>query len=399
MPMSRRKPDIIFTEPVQHHETPREKLYGSRKRKNLKRSFGMAAMIFGIGALLMFVFPLVTFPIGFLGLIIGVVAIGIKTDGRGIGHHMAMVGLLASVASIILTCVFWIVGEKRKGSEAKTRDEKQAELIDKVSGVWKSNEDINVTIEFTRGGNIIYSELESDADDAEALREIAGLYTVADRDLVMAFGSQSTKFTYEFLSPKQLRLLAPSDHDIRLGLGGNWRKIATLKNGFDYDMASEELKQYFEQLDQYTERKKTLVKTLQKYSAEKEKLVRQLNDYANQGKGRDDQWRIAGRELKSVNGTIELVRERIATLDKVIVRLQGVIRNQGREEDIARLGMNEEELIDLLATSLELEDQLEMNRGVELLNDAEVEEMLNDARDDGNDIQPIENNDLLKLLN
>ena len=75
--MSRRKkPDIIFTEPVQHHETPREKLYNSRKRNNLKRSFGMAAMLIGIGALLMFVFPLITFPIGFLGVILGVVAIG-----------------------------------------------------------------------------------------------------------------------------------------------------------------------------------------------------------------------------------------------------------------------------------------------------------------------------------
>lgn len=397
--MSRRKPDIIFTEPVQHHETPREKLYGSRRRKNLKRSFGMAAMLFGIGALLMFVFPLVTFPIGFLGLIIGIVAIGIKTDGQGIGHHMAMVGLLASVVSIILTCVFWVVNVKKKDSEAKTRDEKQVELIEQVSGVWKSNEDNDVTIEFTRGGNIIYSELASEAEDAQPLREIAGLYTVGDRELVMAFGSQSTKFTYEFTSPKQLRLLAPSDHDIRLGLGGNWRKVMTVKNGIDYETASEELKQYFEQLDQYTQRKKTLVKTLQKYTKEKKEFVSQLNDYTNKGKARDDKWRIVGRELKSVNGTIDLIKERIATVDNVIVRLQGVIRNQGREEDIARLGMNEDELIDLLATSLELEDQLKLDREIELLNDAEVEEMLNDARDDGNDIQPIENNDLLKLLN
>ena len=389
--MSRRKPDIIFTEPVQHHETPREKLYGSRRRKNLKRSFGMAAMLFGIGALLMFVFPLVTFPIGFLGLIIGIVAIGIKTDGQGIGHHMAMVGLLASVVSIILTCVFWVVNVKKKDSEAKTRDEKQVELIEQVSGVWKSNEDNDVTIEFTRGGNIIYSELASDAEDAQPLREIAGLYTVGDRELVMAFGSQSTKFTYEFTSPKQLRLLAPSDHDIRLGLGGNWRKVMTVKNGIDYETASEELKQYFEQLDQYTQRKKTLVKTLQKYTKEKKEFVSQLNDYTNKGKARDDKWRIVGRELKSVNGTIDLIKERIATVDNVIVRLQGVIRNQGREEDIARLGMNEDELIDLLATSLELEDQLKLDREIELLNDAEVEEMLNDAREGQDDIHAVEN--------
>ena len=389
--MSRRKPDIIFTEPVQHHETPREKLYGSRRRKNLKRSFGMAAMLFGIGALLMFVFPLVTFPIGFLGLIIGIVAIGIKTDGQGIGHHMAMVGLLASVVSIILTCVFWVVNVKKKDSEAKTRDEKQVELIEQVSGVWKSNEDNDVTIEFTRGGNIIYSELASEAEDAQPLREIAGLYTVGDRELVMAFGSQSTKFTYEFTSPKQLRLLAPSDHDIRLGLGGNWRKVMTVKNGIDYETASEELKQYFEQLDQYTQRKKTLVKTLQKYTKEKKEFVSQLNDYTNKGKARDDKWRIVGRELKSVNGTIDLIKERIATVDNVIVRLQGVIRNQGREEDIARLGMNEDELIDLLATSLELEDQLKLDREIELLNDAEVEEMLNDAREGQDDIHAVEN--------
>ena len=389
--MSPRKPDIIFTEPVQHHETPREKLYGSRRRKNLKRSFGMAAMLFGIGALLMFVFPLVTFPIGFLGLIIGIVAIGIKTDGQGIGHHMAMVGLLASVVSIILTCVFWVVNVKKKDSEAKTRDEKQVELIEQVSGVWKSNEDNDVTIEFTRGGNIIYSELASDAEDAQPLREIAGLYTVGDRELVMAFGSQSTKFTYEFTSPKQLRLLAPSDHDIRLGLGGNWRKVMTVKNGIDYETASEELKQYFEQLDQYTQRKKTLVKTLQKYTKEKKEFVSQLNDYTNKGKARDDKWRIVGRELKSVNGTIDLIKERIATVDNVIVRLQGVIRNQGREEDIARLGMNEDELIDLLATSLELEDQLKLDREIELLNDAEVEEMLNDAREGQDDIHAVEN--------
>ena len=389
--MSRRKPDIIFTEPVQHHETPREKLYGSRRRKNLKRSFGMAAMLFGIGALLMFVFPLVTFPIGFLGLIIGIVAIGIKTDGQGIGHHMAMVGLLASVVSIILTCVFWVVNVKKKDSEAKTRDEKQVELIEQVSGVWKSNEDNDVTIEFTRGGNIIYSELASDAEDAQPLREIAGLYTVGDRELVMAFGSQSTKFTYEFTSPKQLRLLAPSDHDIRLGLGGNWRKVMTVKNGIDYETASEELKQYFEQLDQYTQRKKTLVKTLQKYTKEKKEFVSQLNDYTNKGKARDDKWRIVGRELKSVNGTIDLIKERIATVDNVIVRLQGVIRNQGREEDIARLGMNEDELIDLLAISLELEDQLKLDREIELLNDAEVEEMLNDAREGQDDIHAVEN--------
>ena len=389
--MSPRKPDIIFTEPVQHHETPREKLYGSRRRKNLKRSFGMAAMLFGIGALLMFVFPLVTFPIGFLGLIIGIVAIGIKTDGQGIGHHMAMVGLLASVVSIILTCVFWVVNVKKKDSEAKTRDEKQVELIEQVSGVWKSNEDNDVTIEFTRGGNIIYSELASDAEDAQPLREIAGLYTVGDRELVMAFGSQSTKFTYEFTSPKQLRLLAPSDHDIRLGLGGNWRKVMTVKNGIDYETASEELKQYFEQLDQYTQRKKTLVKTLQKYTKEKKDFVSQLNDYTNKGKARDDKWRIVGRELKSVNGTIDLIKERIATVDNVIVRLQGVIRNQGREEDIARLGMNEDELIDLLATSLELEDQLKLDREIELLNDAEVEEMLNDAREGQDDIHAVEN--------
>ena len=389
--MSPRKPDIIFTEPVQHHETPREKLYGSRRRKNLKRSFGMAAMLFGIGALLMFVFPLVTFPIGFLGLIIGIVAIGIKTDGQGIGHHMAMVGLLASVVSIILTCVFWVVNVKKKDSEAKTRDEKQVELIEQVSGVWKSNEDNDVTIEFTRGGNIIYSELASEAEDAQPLREIAGLYTVGDRELVMAFGSQSTKFTYEFTSPKQLRLLAPSDHDIRLGLGGNWRKVMTVKNGIDYETASEELKQYFEQLDQYTQRKKTLVKTLQKYTKEKKEFVSQLNDYTNKGKARDDKWRIVGRELKSVNGTIDLIKERIATVDNVIVRLQGVIRNQGREEDIARLGMNEDELIDLLATSLELEDQLKLDREIELLNDAEVEEMLNDAREGQDDIHAVEN--------
>ena len=389
--MSPRKPDIIFTEPVQHHETPREKLYGSRRRKNLKRSFGMAAMLFGIGALLMFVFPLVTFPIGFLGLIIGIVAIGIKTDGQGIGHHMAMVGLLASVVSIILTCVFWVVNVKKKDSEAKTRDEKQVELIEQVRGVWKSNEDIDVTIEFTRGGNIIYSELASEAEDAQPLREIAGLYTVGDRELVMAFGSQSTKFTYEFTSPKQLRLLAPSDHDIRLGLGGNWRKVMTVKNGIDYETASEELKQYFEQLDQYTQRKKTLVKTLQKYTKEKKEFVSQLNDYTNKGKARDDKWRIVGRELKSVNGTIDLIKERIATVDNVIVRLQGVIRNQGREEDIARLGMNEDELIDLLATSLELEDQLKLDREIELLNDAEVEEMLNDAREGQDDIHAVEN--------
>ena len=389
--MSRRKPDIIFTEPVQHHETPREKLYGSRRRKNLKRSFGMTAMLFRIGSLLMFVFPLVTFPIGFLGLIIGIVAIGIKTDGQGIGHHMAMVGLLASVVSIILTCVFWVVNVKKKDSEAKTRDEKQVELIEQVSGVWKSNEDNDVTIEFTRGGNIIYSELASDAEDAQPLREIAGLYTVGDRELVMAFGSQSTKFTYEFTSPKQLRLLAPSDHDIRLGLGGNWRKVMTVKNGIDYETASEELKQYFEQLDQYTQRKKTLVKTLQKYTKEKKDFVSQLNDYTNKGKARDDKWRIVGRELKSVNGTIDLIKERIATVDNVIVRLQGVIRNQGREEDIARLGMNEDELIDLLATSLELEDQLKLDREIELLNDAEVEEMLNDAREGQDDIHAVEN--------
>lgn len=351
----------------------------------------MAAMLFGIGALLMFVFPLVTFPIGFLGLIIGIVAIGIKTDGQGIGHHMAMVGLLASVVSIILTCVFWVVNVKKKDSEAKTRDEKQVELIEQVSGVWKSNEDNDVTIEFTRGGNIIYSELASDAEDAQPLREIAGLYTVGDRELVMAFGSQSTKFTYEFTSPKQLRLLAPSDHDIRLGLGGNWRKVMTVKNGIDYETASEELKQYFEQLDQYTQRKKTLVKTLQKYTKEKKEFVSQLNDYTNKGKARDDKWRIVGRELKSVNGTIDLIKERIATVDNVIVRLQGVIRNQGREEDIARLGMNEDELIDLLATSLELEDQLKLDREIELLNDAEVEEMLNDAREGQDDIHAVEN--------
>ena len=394
--MSRRKPDIIFTEPVQHHETPREKLYGSRRRKNLKRSFGMAAMLFGIGALLMFVFPLVTFPIGFLGLIIGIVAIGIKTEVQDVGHHMAMVGLLASVVSIILTCVFWIMAEKNKDTEAKTRDEKQTELIEKVSGVWKSNEDNDVTIEFTRGGNIIYSELASEADDAQPLLEIAGLYTVGDRELLMAFGSQSTKFTYEFTSPKQLRLLAPSDHDIRLGLGGNWRKVITVKNGIDYETASEELKQYFEQLDQYTQRKKTLVKTLQKYTKEKKQIVGQLNDYTNKGKARDDKWRIVGRELKSVNRTIDLIKERLATVDKVIVRLQGVIRNQGREEDIARLGMNEDELIDLLATSLELEDQLKLNRDIELLNDAEVEEMLNDAREGQDDIHAVENHDLLK---
>ena len=351
----------------------------------------MAAMLFGIGALLMFVFPLVTFPIGFLGLIIGIVAIGIKTDGQGIGHHMAMVGLLASVVSIILTCVFWVVNVKKKDSEAKTRDEKQVELIEQVSGVWKSNEDNDVTIEFTRGGNIIYSELASEAEDAQPLREIAGLYTVGDRELVMAFGSQSTKFTYEFTSPKQLRLLAPSDHDIRLGLGGNWRKVMTVKNGIDYETASEELKQYFEQLDQYTQRKKTLVKTLQKYTKEKKEFVSQLNDYTNKGKARDDKWRIVGRELKSVNGTIDLIKERIATVDNVIVRLQGVIRNQGREEDIARLGMNEDELIDLLATSLELEDQLKLDREIELLNDAEVEEMLNDAREGQDDIHAVEN--------
>ena len=351
----------------------------------------MAAMLFGIGALLMFVFPLVTFPIGFLGLIIGIVAIGIKTDGQGIGHHMAMVGLLASVVSIILTCVFWVVNVKKKDSEAKTRDEKQVELIEQVSGVWKSNEDNDVTIEFTRGGNIIYSELASEAEDAQPLREIAGLYTVGDRELVMAFGSQSTKFTYEFTSPKQLRLLAPSDPDIRLGLGGNWRKVMTVKNGIDYETASEELKQYFEQLDQYTQRKKTLVKTLQKYTKEKKEFVSQLNDYTNKGKARDDKWRIVGRELKSVNGTIDLIKERIATVDNVSVRLQGVIRNQGREEDIARLGMNEEELIDLLATSLELEDQLKLDREIELLNDAEVEEMLNDAREGQDDIHAVEN--------
>ena len=207
----------------------------------------------------------------------------------------------------------------------------------------------------------------------------------------MAFGSQSTKFTYEFTSPKQLRLLAPSDHDIRLGLGGNWRKVMTVKNGIDYETASEELKQYFEQLDQYTQRKKTLVKTLQKYTKEKKEFVSQLNDYTNKGKARDDKWRIVGRELKSVNGTIDLIKERIATVDNVIVRLQGVIRNQGREEDIARLGMNEDELIDLLATSLELEDQLKLDREIELLNDAEVEEMLNDAREGQDDIHAVEN--------
>ena len=141
----------------------------------------------------------------------------------------------------------------------------------------------------------------------------------------------------------------------------------TVKNGIDYETASEELKQYFEQLDQYTQRKKTLVKTLQKYTKEKKEFVSQLNDYTNKGKARDDKWRIVGRELKSVNGTIDLIKERIATVDNVIVRLQGVIRNQGREEDIARLGMNEDELIDLLATSLELEDQLKLDREICLL--------------------------------
>ena len=116
-----------------------------------------------------------------------------------------------------------------------------------------------------------------------------------------------------------------------------------------------------------------------------------MNDYTNKGKARDDKWRIVGRELKSVNGTIDLIKERIATVDNVIVRLQGVIRNQGREEDIARLGMNEDELIDLLATSLELEDQLKLDREIELLNDAEVEEMLNDAREGQDDIHAVEN--------
>ena len=170
----------------------------------------------------------------------------------------------------------------------------------------------------------------------------------------------------------------------------------TVKNGIDYETASEELKQFFEQMDQYTQRKKTLVKTLEKYTDEKERIVSQLNDYTNKGKARDDKWRIIGRELKSVNSTIDLIKERIATIDQVIVRLQGVIRNQGREEDIARLGMNEDELIDLLATSLELEDQLKLNRDIELLNDAEVEEMLNDAREGQDDIHAVENPDLPK---
>ena len=395
MPMSRRKkPDIIFTEPVQHHETPREKLYNSRKRNNLKRSFGMAAMLIGIGALLMFVFPLITFPIGFLGVILGVVAIGIKTENRGAGHHMAMVGLLASVFSIILTCVFWVMGEKQKDEQARTRDEIQAALIEKVSGVWKSNEDNDVTIEFTPNGNLIYAELSSDAEDAKALKETPGLYTVWQRELILVFdtkgGPRTTKFTYEFLSDKQLRLMAPSDRDIRLELGGKWRKVAATSSGIDYEDASDELKGYFEQMDKYTERKKVLIKTLQRYTVDKDRYVQSLNQYALEGKARDDQWRVTGRELKSVNGQIELIKERLATLDKVIVRLQGVIRNQGRQEDIARLGMNEEELIELLATSHELEDQLKIDTSVQLFGDAEVEEMLKDARDDQSAIQPVD---------
>lgn len=377
----RRKPDIVFTEPVQHHESSRQRLYNSRRRKNVKRSFGTAALTCGVVSLLIFVFPLIDLPIGILGVIFAFVTFGIKTDGKDVGHHMATAGLLASAASLVLTGVFWFMSEKNRDEKENQQDRITAQLVESLTGVWKSDANHNTSIEFTPAGNLIFAELASDSEDAEPLRETAGLYQVTESNMVVAFGSQSTKFTWEILPSSQLMIMAPSDHDIRLPLNGKWRKIKTLKMGVDYDTASEELRAYFHQLDEYTERKKVLIKTLVTYRREKDSYVKLLNEYAQKDKKRDDRWRVLGGQLKSVNEHLEMIKERLATIDQVIIRLQGVIRNEGREQDIQRLGMSESELINLLATSHELEDKLEIEPDLETLSDSEVEKLLDEAKD------------------
>lgn len=376
----RRKPDIVFTEPVQHHQSPRQRLYNSRRRKNVKRSFGTVALIFGIVSLLIFVFPLIDLPIGILGVIFAFVTFGIKTDGKDVGHHMATAGLLASIASLVLSGIFWFMSEKHKVESADKLDKINARLVESLTGVWKSDSNQNASIEFTPAGNLIYAELASNSDDAEPVRETAGLYQITESNMVIAFGSRSTKFTWEILPNNQLALMAPSDRDIRLPLRGKWRKIRTAKTGVDYEHASEELKSYFHQLDEYTERKKELIKTLVKYRREKDSYVKMLNKYEDEGKPRDDAWRVLGGQLKSVNEHLEMIQERITTVDQVIIRLQGVIRNEGRQQDIQRLGMNESELIELLETSHQLEDKLEMEQELEALTDTEVERLLNEAK-------------------
>ena len=388
----RRKPDIVFTEPVQHHESPRKRLYNSRRRKNVKRSFGTVALICGVISLLIFVFPLIDLPIGILGIIFAFVTFGIKTDGRDVGHHMATAGLFASIASIVLSGVFWFMSEKNKNANEKKLEKLNSQLVETLTGVWKSDANSNVSIEFTPAGNLIFAELASSSDDAEPLRETAGLYQVSETSMVIAFGSHSTKFTWEILPSSQLMLMAPSDRDIHLPFAGKWRKVKTLKMGVDYDSASEELRAYFHQLDEYTERKKVLIKTLVKYRREKDSYVQQLNRYDEQNKPRDDQWRVLGGQLKSVNEHLEMINDRIATIDQVIIRLQGVIRNEGRQQDIQRLGMSETELVDLLATSHELEDKLKIERELETLSDSEVEKLLDEAKNSEEDVAPVDQN-------
>lgn len=346
-------------------------------------------MIFGVVALLMFVFPMFDLPLGILGVIFAFVALGIKTDGRDVGHHMARVGMFASVVSLILAGVFWYMGDRNRNEQEKKLAGENAELVETLTGVWKANSDNNVSLEFTPGGNLIFAELASDNDDAEPLRETAGLYQVTNANMVVAFGSQSTKFTWELLPSGELMVMAPSDRDIRLPINGKWRKIKTLKMGIDYSTASPELKKYFEQLDEYTERKKVLIKTLVKYRDEKDGYVKQLNGIRESNGERDDRWRVLGRDLKAVNGSIDLVKERVSDIDRVIVRLQGVIRNEGRQADIERLGMSEEELVKLLETSHELEDKLKIQPEAELLNDAEVERMLEEVNAKENDTSAV----------
>lgn len=376
----RRKPDIVFTKPVKHHETPRQRLYNSRRRKNVKRSFGLAAMILGILALLMFIFPMGTFPLGILGLILAIVSMGVKTDGRDVGHHFATVGLWSSAASLVLTCVFWFVGEQNRSVAEKDRETRQTELVESLAGVWKSKSDVNLSMEFTSGGNLIIAKLASEGEFAERLSEVAGLYQVSETNIVIAFGPRSTKFTWELSPGNELYLFAKSDRDIALPIAGKWRKVKTLGLAGDYETATPQMKKYFNQLDEYTERKKELIKTLIRYTQEKETIVSSLKEYRDKKKTRDDRWRVLGRDLKSVNGYIELVNERVQSIDSVIVRLQGVIRNEGRQQDIARLGMSEEEMIDLLSMSRELEDKLKLEPSSELLDDDEVEKMLQDEK-------------------
>ncbi len=390
--MRRRKPDIVFTEPVKHHRSPRQALYNSARRRNVKRTFGLAAMLVGIFALLIFVFPLFDVPIGILGLVLGFVAYNIKTDGKDVGHHMATVGMLCSAFSLVLAVAFWFVGERKQQEQKLTAEEQRLKLVESLTGVWRANDDSNISLEFTPAGNLIFSELESGAEDAEALRETAGLYHVSPNAMTVSFGSRSTKFTWEILPSSELRIMAPSDRDIRLDLDGKWRKVRTLTLGIDLANASPEVKKYFEQLDDYTSRKKTLIRSLVKYTQDKDSCVKKLNELKEADKKGSAEWQVRGRELKSLTEQIELITDRIGRIDTVIVRLQAIIRNEGRNEDIARLNMSEDELVKLLETNIRLEDHLKPDNEVELVTDMEVEELIKaNERDSSVGADPVSN--------